>query len=150
MIDLKRFEAECRQDIPLLNAMHLSFVRFDDLTLTMEAPLAPNINNKGTAFGGSIASICLFGGWAVSTLAFRDNGIHNTEIVVYKNEMTFERPARGHLTISAHIKPDDFEACLARLKAKDPDRIRLDIDVDLFHNDERCAIMQGLYVVWLK
>ena len=150
MIDLKRFEAECQQDIPLLTAMHLSFVSFKDLTLTMEAPLAPNINNKGTAFGGSIASICLFGGWAVSTLAFMDNDIYNTEIVVYKNEMTFEQPARGHLMVNAFIKPDDFEACLSRLKAKDPGRIRLDIHVELFHDDQRCATMQGLYVVWLK
>jgi len=150
MIDLKRFEAECRQDIPLLNAMHLSFGSFDKLMLTMEAPLAPNINNKGTAFGGSIASICLFGGWAVSTLAFMDNDIHNTEVVVYKNEMTFERPARGQLIVNAFIKPDDFAACLSRLKAKDTGRIRLDIHVELFHDDERCATMRGLYVVWLK
>jgi thioesterase domain-containing protein len=150
MIDLKRFEAECRQEIPLLTAMDLSFVGFDDLRLTMEAPLAPNINNKGTAFGGSIASICLFGGWAVATLAFTDNDIHNTEIVVFKNEMTFERPARGHLTVDAYIKPADFEACLARLQANDPGRIRLDIHVHLFHDDDRCATMQGLYVVWLK
>lgn len=150
MIDLNRFEAECRQDIPLLNAMHLSFVNFENLTLTMEAPLAPNINNKGTAFGGSIASICLFGGWAVATLAFVDNDIHNTEIVVYKNEMTFERPARGQLIVKAFIKPDDFATCLARLKAKDKGRIRLDIHVELFHDDERCATMSGLYVLWLK
>lgn len=150
MIDLKRFETECQQDIPLLNAMHLSFVSFDDLTLTMEAPLAPNINNKGTAFGGSIASICLFGGWAVATLAFMDNEIHNTEIVVFKNEMTFERPARGHLVVNAFIEPEDFAACLARLQANDPGRIRLDIHVELFHDDERCAAMRGLYVVWLK
>jgi thioesterase domain-containing protein len=130
--------------------MELSFIDYDNLTLTMEAPLAPNINNKGTAFGGSIASICLFGGWAVSTLAFTDNSIHNTEIVVYKNEMTFERPARGHLTINAYIKPDDFDACLARLKANDRKRIRLGIHVDLLHDEVRCATMKGLYVVWLK
>lgn len=150
MIDLNAFEAECRRDIPLLNAMHLSFNSYENLALTMEAPLAPNINNKGTAFGGSIASICLFGGWAVSTLAFIDNGIHNTEIVVYKNDMTFERPARGLLNVRAYILPEDFEACLARLKAGDPERIRLDIHVDLFHEEQRCATMQGLYVVWLK
>jgi thioesterase domain-containing protein len=132
MIDLKRFEAECRLDIPLLNAMQLSFVSFEDL------------------FGGSIASICLFGGWAVSTLAFIDNDIHNTEIVVFKNDMTFERPARGLLRVNAWIKPEDFETCLARLKAGDPSRMRLDIHVDLFHDDDRCATMHGLYVVWLK
>jgi len=150
MIDIKRFESDCRLDIPLLDAMQLSFVTYEHLSLTMEAPLAPNINNKGTAFGGSIASICLFGGWAVATLAFVDHDIHNTEIVVFRNEMTFERPARGLLSVNAHIKPDDFEACLARLKAGDPSRIRLDIHVDLFHDDERCATMKGLYVVWLK
>ena len=150
MIDLKQFEAECRKDIPLLTAMDLSFGDYADLTLTMQAPLAPNINNKGTAFGGSIASICLFAGWAVATIAFVEHGIRNTEIVVYKNEMTFERPARGNLTVNAYMKPADFNACLSRLKTGDAGRIRLDIHVDLFHGDDRCATMQGLYVVWLK
>lgn len=150
MIDLKAFESECRLDIPLLNAMQLSFVHFEETTLTMEAPLAPNINNKGTAFGGSIASICLFAGWAVATLAFQSNDIHNTEIVVYRNEMTFERPARGHLTVKARIRPDDFSACLASLRSGDAGRIRLNIQVELFHDEDRCALMQGLYVVWLK
>jgi thioesterase domain-containing protein len=150
MIDLAKFEAECRAEIPLLTAMQLSFVDYENLTLSMEAPLAPNINNKGTAFGGSIASICLFGGWAVATLAFADSGIHNTEIVVFRNEMTFERPARGHLAIKATIKSDDFESCLVRLRANDRSRIRMNIHVDLFHDEYRCATMKGLYVVWLK
>ncbi len=150
MIDLDRFEADCRRDIPLLTAMELAFVGYDNLALTMEAPLAPNINNKGTAFGGSIASICLFGGWAVSTLSFMDNGIDNTEIVVFRNDMTFERPARGLLTVQARIEPAEFEAVLARLRAGDGGRIRFDVKVDTFHDDKRCATMSGLYVVWLK
>ena len=150
MTDLRQFEEECRAEIPLLSAMQLSFVDYRDLTLTMQAPLAPNINNKGTAFGGSIASICLFGGWAVATLAFTDHDIHNTEIVVFRNEMTFERPARGLLEVRAYLEPDDFKACLSRLEAGDPGRVRFDVHVELFHDGERCATMQGLYVVWLK
>ena len=150
MIDLQRFEAECRRDIPLLNAMQLSFVSYRDLALTMEAPLAPNINNKGTAFGGSIASICLFGGWAVSTLAFIDHGIHNTEIVVFRSEMIFERPARGHLDVRAYLKPEDFQACRAELCAGGQAHIRYDVHVDLSHDGEHCARMRGLYVVWLE
>jgi thioesterase domain-containing protein len=150
MIDLDQFESECRRDIPLLEAMQLALVRYDDLTLTMEAPLAPNINNKGTAFGGSIASIGLFGGWAVATLAFRDHGIDNTEIVVYKNQMTFERPARGHLVVMVTIDRDEFEACLALLSEGSDKRIRFDVSVEIFHDDERCAAMSGVYVVWLK
>jgi thioesterase domain-containing protein len=150
MIDLQEFEAECRSEIPLLMAMQLSLVDYRDLALTMEAPLAPNINNKGTAFGGSLASIGLFGGWAVATLAFMDNGIDNTEIVVFRNEMTFERPARGHLLIKASMDPDEFAACLAKLRGGTDERLRFSIDVELFHDDVRCATMKGLYVVWLK
>jgi thioesterase domain-containing protein len=150
MTDLRKFEAECRREIPLLDAMQLSFTGYDDLVLTMEAPLAPNINNKGTAFGGSIASICLFGGWAVATLAFAERGIDNTEIVVFKNEMTFERPARGLLQVRTYLEPDDFATCLDRLEAGDPGRIRFDVRVELFHDDQRCATMRGVYVVWLK
>lgn len=150
MIDLKAFEAECRADIPLLNAMQLSFSDYGDLSLWMEAPLAPNINNKGTAFGGSIASICLFGGWAVATLGFIDAGIRNTEIVVYTSEMTFERPARGLLRVRAFVTPGDFDACLAGLRQGRNQRIRFDVHVELFHDEERCATMRGVYVVWLK
>lgn len=150
MINLEQFEAECRRDIPLLEAMQLSLLHYDDLALCMEAPLAPNINNKGTAFGGSIASIGLFGGWAVATLAFRDHGIDNTEIVVFRNEMTFERPARGHLVVKVTIDRAEFEACLAQLSAGSGKRIRFDVAVEIFHDNERCATMQGEYVVWLK
>ena len=150
MIDLDAFEAECRADIPLLDAMQLSFTDYGDLSLWMEAPLAPNINNKGTAFGGSIASICLFGGWAVATLGFNDEGIRNTEIVVYTSEMTFERPARGLLRVRAFIKHGDFAACLAQLREGTQQRIRFDVNVELFHDEERCATMRGVYVVWLK
>ncbi|MEJ2273680.1 MAG: YiiD C-terminal domain-containing protein [Woeseiaceae bacterium] len=150
MIDLDAFEAECRRDIPLLNAMQLSLVDYGDLELAMEAPLAPNINNKGTAFGGSIASICLFGGWAVSTLAFAERGIVSTEIVVYRNEMIFERPARGHLVVTAGPEPESFDACVEALAAGSDERLRFDVGVDVFHDEARCARMRGEYVVWLR
>ena len=150
MTDLSRFEAECRRDIPLLTAMELSLTGYRDLALTLEAPLAPNINNKGTAFGGSIASICLFGGWAVSTLAFADHGIDNTEIVVYRNEMIFERPARGHLVVRARIDAREFDELLGNLRGGSDARLRFDVHVDVFHDDDLCASMTGVYVVWLK
>lgn len=150
MIDLSDFEAECRRDIPLLDAMQLSLHSYQNLALHLDAPLAPNINNKGTAFGGSIASICLFAGWAVATLGFAEHGIANTEIVVYQSEMTFLRPARGHLDVDAHLEPDDFRECLDRLRQGTDRRLRFDVRVNLSHDGERCATMRGLYVVWLK
>ena len=39
---------------------------------------------------------------------------------------------------------------LPGLKANDRKRIRMNIHVDLFHDEVRCATMKGVYVVWLK
>ena len=150
MIDLSAFEADCRRDIPLLDAMQLSLHSYDHLTLRLDAPLAPNINNKGTAFGGSIASICLFAGWAVATLAFADHGVGNTEIVVFQSEMTFKRPARGHLDVVAHLDPEEFEDRLAQLRQGSDERLRFEVDIDLHHDGVCCATMRGVYVVWFK
>ena len=86
----------------------------------------------------------------MATLGFIDAGVRNTEIVVYTSEMTFERPARGLLRVRAFIEPKAFRACLARLQSGDARRIRFDVHVELFHDEERCATMKGVYVVWLK
>ena len=94
---------------------------------------------------GRLVATSLFSNNAAPFLRW-DSG----DIVVYKSEMTFERPARGLLTVQAYIKPEDFSACLERLQAGDSGRIRMDIHVDLFHDEVRCASMHGLYVVWLK
>ena len=150
LIDLAQFANQCRRDIPLLTAMQLELVDYRDLSLTLQAPLAPNINNKGTAFGGSIASICLFGGWSVSTLAFMEQDILNTEIVVHRNSMKFVRPARGLLDVRAFIAPDEFATCLSRLRQGRHSKLPLNVLVEVDSDGRCCATMDGNYVVWLK
>jgi hypothetical protein len=50
-------QAQLLADIPLTRFMHLAITGWDGDSLRMSAPLAPNINDKGCAFGGSLASV---------------------------------------------------------------------------------------------
>jgi len=43
--------------VPITRAMGIRLRSFDAGGVTMTAPLAPNVNDKGIAFGGSLASI---------------------------------------------------------------------------------------------
>ncbi len=44
----------------------------DDEPVVLRAPLAPNANHKGTAFGGSLYSLAVLTGWAWAHALSRD------------------------------------------------------------------------------
>ena len=58
--------------------------------------------------------------------------------------------ARGHLVVKVALDRDGFANCLEKLRAGSDERLRFNVVVDIFHDNERCAAMNGLYVVWLK
>jgi thioesterase domain-containing protein len=81
-------------DIPLGGAMDLKVVRLDDAGVTLELPLAANVNDKGTAFGGSLASAMILAGWSLPRLLMRRAGIA-CELVIGRCEIRFTKPVSG-------------------------------------------------------
>jgi len=63
-----QFLAQVKADIPLVNYMGLERVTYADNEICFYVSLAPNINDKGTGFGGSISGLCTLSGWALTTL----------------------------------------------------------------------------------
>ncbi len=98
-------------NIPLTKAMQLSVTRFDSDGLTMEAPLSPNINDKGTAFGGSLAAILTLAGWALTVLVLREAG-RKANVMVYHSQMDYRKPVTGKLLIRAAMPEEDSKAAL--------------------------------------
>lgn len=63
-----------RREIPLARAMDVQLGECGADTIGLRAPLAPNINDKGCAFGGSLVSLMTLNGWALVELALRAHG----------------------------------------------------------------------------
>jgi len=59
------------------------------------APLAPNINHRQTAFGGSIASIATLAAWAYVHFRLRDEVTFSYRVVITKGETDFIYPVTG-------------------------------------------------------
>ena len=53
--------------IPLVREMQIEVLGEAEGRLRLRAPLAPNVNDKGSAFGGSLASLMTLAGWALAT-----------------------------------------------------------------------------------
>ncbi|MFZ1491790.1 MAG: YiiD C-terminal domain-containing protein [Candidatus Competibacter denitrificans] len=90
--------------VPLFRAMEARLERCDATGLAMRAPLAPNINDKGIAFGGSMAAIAALTGWALTFTTLREHA-ESAEIFITDSTLKFLRPVRGEI-VTECIRPD--------------------------------------------
>lgn len=81
-------------DIPLGGAMQLTVNRLDSEGVELGLPLAPSINDKGTAFGGALASAMILAGWSLPRLLLRRRGI-SADLVIGRCEIQFIAPVSG-------------------------------------------------------
>jgi len=103
------------RQIPLGAAMGLSIERLDDRGLALDLPLAPNVNDKGTAFGGALSSALILAGWSLPRLILRREE-RAADLVIGRCELRFLSPIEGGFKAVAHW-PDrvQIDAFLTRL-----------------------------------
>ncbi len=67
-MDRDRFQEYLSENIPITAGRGMAFrvVRCDDEQVAVRAPLAENLNDKRTAFGGSIASLLTVAAWGMA------------------------------------------------------------------------------------
>lgn len=115
-------EHEVLADIPITRAMQLRITAWDGDSLCVSAPLAPNVNDKGCAFGGSLASVMTLAGWALVRLAVQRAGIE-CDIFVQDSTIRYLLPVWNDFVARAQVDGADgldefFGALRARGKAR--------------------------------
>jgi thioesterase domain-containing protein len=119
--DPGELELLMRSGIPLARAMGLRVVDFDGDRLALAAPLAPNVNDKGCAFGGSIASLLTLAQWGLVNLKLAEAGF-DAEVYVADTSLRFLAPVWGELHAEAFVDgdpwPEFFETFASAGKAR--------------------------------
>lgn len=93
-----------RTNIPLAHNMDLRLASAEHDRLVLAAPLAPNINDKGCAFGGSLVSLMTLGGWALVELALREQGL-DCDLFVAESTVHYLDPVWGELVCASQLGP---------------------------------------------
>jgi thioesterase domain-containing protein len=86
--------------IPLAGAMAVEIRRLDEHHLELWAPLEPNRNHMGTAFGGSLQGIAALAGWGVTLVAAGEGARH---MVIRDAQMRFRAPVSGAIRAEASM-----------------------------------------------
>ena len=74
--------------------MQIDQLEYSGHAITLSAPLAPNINDKGTAFAGSTAGLATLTGWCLITLWLREQGIA-ADVMIASVPITRYDPAKN-------------------------------------------------------
>lgn len=111
-----------RARIPLARAMDLQLHHYGRDNLALAAPLAPNVNDKGCAFGGSLASLMTLACWALVELKLQERG-EDCDVFVGESTVRYLEPVWSDFQAQAQLAegadwPTFFDALDARGKAR--------------------------------
>lgn len=91
-----------REEIPLAHTMDLALHSTDANHLTIAAPLGPNVNDKGCAFGGSLVSTMTLTGWGLVELELRQRGLE-CDVFVGESTVRYLEPVWGDFLSEARL-----------------------------------------------
>ncbi|PWK86685.1 YiiD C-terminal domain-containing protein [Fulvimonas soli] len=112
-----------RAEIPLARAMDLHLHDSGEDFLSLAVPLAPNVNDKGCAFGGSLVSLMTLAGWALVELALRRRGL-DCDVFVAESDVRYLAPVWGDFRAEARpAEGADWDGFLAALAARGRARV---------------------------
>ncbi len=128
---LGALERELLARIPLARAMQIAVAAGDGESLTLAAPLAPNVNDKGCAFGGSLASLMTLAGWGLIELAVGRRAL-DCDIYVQDSAIDYLAPVWHDFVAVAQLADgEDFDAFFAAHAARGKGRLRVRVHVPL-------------------
>jgi thioesterase domain-containing protein len=143
MTNLLELTSTIHQNIPL--SRHLAFQlqeRVGD-RLVLTANLAPNKNDKGTMFAGSISTLCTLAGWTLTGQMAADLGFV-TDVLAVKNDIAFLLPIRTDASFRAVADPELLPTFNERMKRRG--RARMRVQVEVVAGEDVCARFQGDYL----
>jgi len=116
-------------EFPLAKHLAISVEAADDSTVVLRAPLGPNANYKGTAFGGSLYSVAVLAGWAWLTRYLAASGVA-ADVVIQESTVHYLAPCEGELRARAlPPSPAHMEKLLKMLRRAGRGRVRMRIEV---------------------
>ena len=106
------------QAMPPVAATGIRASEFAGDVLRLSAPLASNVNDKGCAFGGSLASLMTLAGWGWLMLSLREAG-QVAEVYVADSQIRYLAPLYDDLLGEARLAPEqDWPAILRCLRER--------------------------------
>lgn len=126
--DTFSLERTILETIPMARAMGIGVLDYDGHRIALQAPLAPNVNDKGCAFGGSMACMLTLAGWGLINLRLAEAGL-DAEVYVQDASTVYLAPVWDQLIAEAYAPDNPWTAFLDTLRAKGKARLSIESEI---------------------
>jgi thioesterase domain-containing protein len=115
--------------LDLAVSMDIAIESYDRETLVLSAPLEKNINDKNTAFGGSLYVLNVMTCWGMVYMKCREGGIEIPNIVVSHAEIDYLAPVSDKIISASCTISDEFDGFIEYYDGNGRSRVRLQSSV---------------------
>lgn len=130
--------------IPLSSSMRVSVLALEPDQVVLSAPLAPNINHRGTVLGGSASALAILAGWSLVHARLEDAGV-SCRIVIQRNSVEYNAAMLGTFTATAAlIDPADWDRFTRVLGRRG--RARISVVCVIESEGTVCGSFEGTFV----
>lgn len=144
-MDLERFEQQLHAAIPMTAGMGIHVIAHSEAATRVGAPLAPNHNHQGSAFGGSLYSLAVVSAWSALTLWCHAQQIEAVN-VIQSGEMHYHVPALGDLEAECRLPGVEVMQRAQRMLARHG-RTRLELTSQVWVERTLVAEFSGAFVL---
>lgn len=145
---IDELQKKLHNEIPLTKMMDIKIQDYNEKELITTAPLSINVNDKGTAFGGSLSTLTIISAWSLCWLISKELGFDSKNIVVIKNENSYRKPVTKDIVCYTQ-KPTEEEIEILKRKLETKKSASIKINSVIIENNEICVEFKGYYVIKL-
>lgn len=143
-MEIEALERYLHEHIPLSRHLGVSVAEAGAARVHLRAPLAPNLNHRQTAFGGSLSALAILAAWTWLHLVLSERGFTG-RIVIMTSSMKYLAPAEGAFeAICPAPTPERWARFIRTLEQRG--RARVELDVEVAVGDVPVASFRGQYV----
>ncbi len=149
---LDELERLIREKMPITEHLEFSLATDEEGRLRASAPLQPNANHMGTAFGGSLSMLATVTGWAMMHQVVQDaveDMKRRVEVMIQESDIEYLQPVCENISVICEPPDEDavdrFQQMLDRWG-----RARLELKCRIDAAGERAVTFMGRYVALAK
>lgn len=115
--------------IPISSAMRITVTAASREGVELRAALAPNLNHRSTAFGGSVGSLAVLAGWSMLRIGL-DAITPVPQIVIQRSTVEYMAPIRADFdAICRRPSEEPWQRFMQALSRRGRGRLKLLVDV---------------------
>lgn len=139
----EQFTEFLHRSIPLTAALGARVIELGEQHVRLSAPLSPNLNHHGTAFGGSLATLGILAGWVALHHGMERAGVSGS-LVVRQTTLDYLKPVTGQLLAESRLPDGAWQEFVAALR--EAQRAKIEVCSVLRCDGADAVRVRGSYV----